>query len=129
MEERPMFVITAKDAPRFELPGVEFTGLAAPSRGSRDLCSWRISVAPGLDSDQAHALDQDEIFMVTSGAIRLVPGGPLLGPGDAAVVTAGTPIQLANPGPDPATAYVVVRAGFTATYADGTAIPTPPWAR
>ena len=124
-----MFVISAQIAPRFELPGVEFTGLAAPSRGSRDLCTWRITVAPGLDSAQAHTLDHDEIFMVISGAVRLFPDGPLLGPGDAAVVPAGTPIQLANPGPDPAVAHVVIRAGFTATQADGTAIPTPPWAR
>jgi hypothetical protein len=64
--------------------------------------------------------------MVTSGAIRLFPDGPLLGPGDAAVVPAGTPIQLANPGPDPAVAHVVIRAGFSATQADGSAIPTHP---
>jgi hypothetical protein len=123
-----MYVIAAADAPRFELPGIEFTGLASPSRGCRDVCTWRITVAAGLRSPQAHVLDQDEIFMVTSGAIRLCPDGDVLGPADAAVVPAGTPIQLTNPGSEPAIAYVVIRAGFTATMADGTVIDRPPWA-
>lgn len=124
-----MYVITAPEAPRFELPGVEFTGLAAPSRGSRDLCTWRITVAAGLDSPQAHTLDRDEVFMVTSGAIRLAPDGPVLRTGDAVVVPAGTPIQLANPEAGSAEVYVAVPAGFTATMADGSVLDTPPWAR
>jgi len=124
-----VFVISATDAPRFELPGVEFTGLASPSRGSRDVCTWRITVAAGLRSPQSHTLDRDEIFMVASGAIQLTPDGALLAAGDAAVVPAGTPIQLINPGAEQAEAYVVISAGFAATLEDGTVVDTPPWAR
>jgi mannose-6-phosphate isomerase-like protein (cupin superfamily) len=123
-----MTVIRAATARQFELPGVRFTALAAPSRGSTDLCTWRITVAPGLDSAQPHTLDRDEIFMVTEGALRLTPGGDVLGPGDALVVPAGSPIQLANPGDEAAEAYVAIRAGFSATMGDGTPIGTPPWA-
>lgn len=123
-----MHVITAANAPRFQLPGVEFTGLAAPSRGSGDVCTWQITVEAGLNSPQSHSLDQDEIFMITSGMLRLSPGGQPLRPGDAAVVPAGTPIQLVNPGDTPATAYVVIRAGFSAVMDDGTPVGTPPWA-
>jgi mannose-6-phosphate isomerase-like protein (cupin superfamily) len=123
-----MHVITAEQAPRFHLPGVEFAGLAAPSRGSADVCTWRITVDPGLESPQSHRLDRDEVFMVVSGGIRLDPDGALLGPGDAAVVPAGTPIQLSNPGDEPAVVHVVVPAGVTATMADGTEAGTPPWA-
>jgi mannose-6-phosphate isomerase-like protein (cupin superfamily) len=122
-------VITATEAPRFALPGIEFTGLAAPSRGSRAVCTWRITVAAGLRSPESHTLDRDEIFMVTSGALHLAPGGALLAAGDAAVVPAGTPIQLINPGDQPAEAFVAIQAGFGGTMADGTAIDTPPWAR
>jgi mannose-6-phosphate isomerase-like protein (cupin superfamily) len=124
-----MHVITAAQAPRFTLPGVEFTAFAAPSRGSADVCTWQIEVAAGLHSDQSHTLDRDEIFMITAGTLQLTPDGPALGPADAAVVPAGTPIQLVNPGTGPARAYVVIRAGFTATMQDGTAIGTPPWAQ
>jgi len=124
-----MYVITATDAPRFELPGIEFTGLASPSRGSREACTWRITVTAGLRSDQSHTLDRDEIFMVVSGAVQLAPEAPVLRAGDAAVVPAGTPIQLSNPGAEPAVAHVVVGTGFTAAMADGTPVDTPPWAR
>jgi mannose-6-phosphate isomerase-like protein (cupin superfamily) len=124
-----MHVTTALEAPRFELPGVEFTGLASPSRGFTDVCTWRIKVAPELRSAQSHTLDRDEIFMVCSGAIQLNPEGPVLRTGDTAVVPAGMPIQLVNADTEPAEAYVVVQAGFAGTSEDGSTIDTPPWAR
>ena len=119
----------ADSAPRFEVPGVEFTGYAAPSRGSDGLCAWRIRVSPGMVSGQAHTLDQDEVFLITWGSIKLSPDGPRLAAGDCAIVPAGTPIQLSNPGQQPAAAHVLIRTGFNATMADGAAIGTPPWAR
>lgn len=124
-----MLLLAAADAPRFALPGVEFTGYASPSRGSRDICTWRITVAAGLHSPEPHLIDRDEIFMVASGAVRFSPDGAIVRAGDAAVLPAGTPIQLINPTDEPAEVYVVIRADFTATTADGTAMDTPPWAR
>ncbi|OLB65888.1 MAG: hypothetical protein AUI10_04970 [Actinobacteria bacterium 13_2_20CM_2_72_6] len=124
-----MNVIRAAEAHRFEIPGTEFTALAAPSRGSSEVCTWRLSVAPHHVADQPHTLDRDEIFMVTAGTIRLAEGGEVLGPGDAAVVPAGHPILVENPGDEPARAYIAIAAGFTATMADGTSVGTPPWAR
>jgi len=123
-----MSVIRGADAPRFELPGVVFTALAAPSRGSADICTWKLTVAPGRDPDRPHTLDQDEIFMVLSGSVRATPGGETLGAGDAVVVKAGNPIQLVNTGDEPAELHVAIRSGFTGTMADGTKI-TPPWAQ
>jgi mannose-6-phosphate isomerase-like protein (cupin superfamily) len=117
------------DAPTFELPGVRFTALAAPSRGSAEICAWQLTVSPGLDSPEPHTLDHDEVFVVTAGGIRLTPGGEIAGRGDALVVPAGEPIQLANPGPEPAQVLVTVRAGFSAKGADGADLGTPPWAR
>ena len=108
-----MHVITASAAPKFDLSGVEFTGYAAPSRGSDDLCTWQITVS----------------FMITSGELRLHPDGPVQAAGDCVIVPAGEPIQVINPGAEAATAHVVIRAGFTATMTDGTAIGTPPWAQ
>jgi mannose-6-phosphate isomerase-like protein (cupin superfamily) len=123
-----MYVITAAEAPRFELPGVHFTGQASPSRGSRDICTWRLTVAPGLVSPEHHTIDQDEVFMVISGQVRLTLDGPLLGPGDAAVVPAGHPIQLTNPGTEPASLVVAIASGFTAKMQTGITVDTPPWA-
>lgn len=123
-----MTVIRAAEAPRFQLPGVEFTGLAAPSRGSAGLCTWRLTVDAGLVGKESHTIDRDEVFMVLSGTVQVTPDGEKLGPGDAIVVPAGEPIQLSNLGDTPAELYVAITAGFTGTLADGTAI-TPPWAQ
>jgi mannose-6-phosphate isomerase-like protein (cupin superfamily) len=124
-----MHVITEAGAPRFALPGVTFTALASPSRGASEVCTWRLTVAPNLRSDQSHTLDRDEIFMVASGAIQLAAGSAVLRAGDAAVVPAGTPIELSNPDDEPAEVFVVIQAGFTGVMADGTVVDTPPWAQ
>ena len=116
------------EQPRFSLPGLEFVGLASPSRGSGGLCTWRLTLEPGLTSDEAHTLDRDEVFMVVRGAIRLGPGADVVGAGDVAVVPSGHPIQVANAGDGEAEVVVAIAAGFTAYSADGSVIETPPWA-
>src|SRR6266542_4309789 len=96
-----MTILRAADAPTFELNGIMFTGYAAPRRGSRQLCTWRIRVAPGSRAEQAHRLDRDEAFMVLAGTVRITPGGEVLHPGDSLVVPAGEPIAVENPAPSP----------------------------
>jgi mannose-6-phosphate isomerase-like protein (cupin superfamily) len=123
-----MQIIRAAEAPRFQLPGVEFTGLAAPSRGSAGLCTWKLTVDPGVGGGEPHTLDRDEVFMVVNGTVQLAPDGEKLGPGDAAVVPAGEPIALTNLGEESAELYVAIVAGFTGTMADGTTVQ-PPWAQ
>jgi mannose-6-phosphate isomerase-like protein (cupin superfamily) len=123
-----MRTIDVTEAPRFDLPGLVFTGLASPSRGSSELCTWRLAIEPGFASPDAHLLDRDEIFMVLRGEVRLSPDAVPIGPGDAAVVPAGTPIQVSNVGDGEAELVVAIGAGFSATAEDGTTIGTPPWA-
>src|SRR5215212_1809328 len=118
----------AAEAPRFQLPGLEFTGLASPSRGSAGLCTWRLVLAPGLTSPEPHVLDRDEVFMVTSGSVRLAPDADVVCASDVAVVPSGTPIQVSNAGDAEAEIVVAIAAGFTATGGDGEVIGTPPWA-
>ena len=121
-------VIRVAEAPRFELPGIEFTAAAAPSRGSDRVCTWRLTVAPRHDSDEPHTLDATEIFMVLTGSVRVTPDGEPVHAGDTVVVPAGDPIQLRNPTDAPAELVVAVSAGFTGTLADGSTIQ-PPWAQ
>jgi mannose-6-phosphate isomerase-like protein (cupin superfamily) len=120
--------LPAGSAPTFALPGIDFVGLASPSRGSANVSTWQITVAPGLISPSGHTLDRDEIFMVTDGVLKIRDDIAEAGPGDTVVVPAGEAIRLSNPGAASATAFVVVAAGFSARAEDGTAIPTPPWA-
>src|SRR3954469_24904704 len=107
-----MPITRAADAPRFELPGAQFTVLAAPSRGSKGLCTWRLRLAVGQRNDDPHTLDRDEVFMVLSGTVQVTPDGEKLEPGDAAVVPAGDPIQVRNLGGTEAELYVAITAGF-----------------
>ena len=122
-----MHVVRAAEAPTFELPGVRFTSLAAPGLGSAETCVWQLTVEPGVESDP-HTLDHDEVFVVLDGSVRLTPGGPSLGPGDAGVVPAGRGNRAHQPRRREARLHVAIRAGFTATMADGTPFGTPPWA-
>jgi mannose-6-phosphate isomerase-like protein (cupin superfamily) len=128
LEGGSMHVIRAAEAPLFQLHGVEFTGLAAPSRGSAGLCTWKVTVDSGLGGGEPHTLDRDEVFMVLTGTVQVTPDGDKLGPGDAVVVPAGEPIALTNLGEGKAELYVAITAGFTGTMADGTQI-RPPWAQ
>lgn len=123
-----MLLIRAAEAPIFDLPGIRFTALAAPSRGSSQTCVWQLRVEPGLVSEEAHTLDHDEVFVVVEGAIRLAPDGDVASVGDAVVVPAGEPIQLDNAGEGVAVVHVAIKAGFVARMADGSVMGTPPWA-
>ena len=123
-----MGVTRAAEAPRFELPGAVFTVLASPSLGSKDICTWRLTVAPTRDEDKPHTVSEDEIFMVISGTVRVTPGGDELGPGDAVMVPAGDPILLVNTGSEPAELHVAIKAGFHGLMADGTKV-SPPWSQ
>jgi mannose-6-phosphate isomerase-like protein (cupin superfamily) len=121
-------LIRSAEQPRFSLPGLEFVGLASPSRGSEGLCTWRLTLEPGMASAEAHTIDRDEVFMVVRGAIRLAPDADVVSSGEVAVVPSGSPIQVANAGDGEAEVVVAIAAGFTAHNADGTLIGTPPWA-
>ncbi|MFI7065612.1 cupin domain-containing protein [Kribbella sp. NPDC050124] len=123
-----MQVVRAAEAPTFDMPGVRFTVLAAPSLGSAGLCTWKLTVDPGAGGDQPHTVDRDEVFMVLNGTVQVTPDGEKLGPGDAVVVTAGEPIRLTNLGSGTAELHVAITSGFTGTMADGTTVQ-PPWAQ
>jgi mannose-6-phosphate isomerase-like protein (cupin superfamily) len=123
-----MPIIRAAEAPRFDLPGAQFTVSAAPSLGSESLCTWRLRLAVGQRNDDPHTLDRDEVFMVLSGTVQVTPDGEKLEPGDSAIVPAGDPIQVRNLGTTEAELYVAIPAGFTGTMSDGTTIQ-PPWAQ
>jgi quercetin dioxygenase-like cupin family protein len=120
-------VITSSDAPTFDVPGVRFTGLAAPSRGASETSVWMIAVEPGAPG-VPHSVTREEIFVATEGAAQFEIGGVVtaLRPGDAAVVPADTEFSLSNPHAEPFRAVVVLPVGGQAVTADGPF--TPPWA-
>ncbi|HEX6543884.1 MAG TPA: cupin domain-containing protein [Ktedonobacterales bacterium] len=126
-----MAFVSAADAPVFTLPGLEFHGLTAPSRGAREICTWHLYVAPEYLDSEAHSLDREEVFVLLEGQLVVTVEGErtILTPGDAVAVQAGAQIQVSNPASVPAHALVCISTGFQRVMADGQPVGTPPWAQ
>jgi quercetin dioxygenase-like cupin family protein len=121
-------LIKSSAAPTFEMPpSLSVLGLAAPSRGARETCVWRVTLAPETPPTP-HALDREEIFVALAGEARVELGGreEVLGPGDALIVPAGETFSLWNPGKTPFTALAVQPVGGRAQLPGGEPF-SPPW--
>lgn len=124
-----MPLITARSTPIFELPHLSVTGLAAPSRGARENCVWRITLSPGAPGAE-HAVDREEIFVAIAGrAEATLDGQPMaFEAGDALIVPPGVRFALANRGSAPFEAVAVLPVGGQAIV-DGGPPFSPPWTR
>jgi mannose-6-phosphate isomerase-like protein (cupin superfamily) len=122
-----MTVISSSAAPTFEAGGTFVTGLASPSRGSREISAWRLRLAPGAASPE-HALTHEEVFVALSGRAAATLDGVRhdVGPGDAIVVGPGVPFVIATEGDAPFEAVACMRCGGLATVGDESF--APPWA-
>ena len=124
-----MPIVKSSLAPLFEHPALSVRGLAAPSRGARETCVWHITLAPGTPGIP-HSVDREEIFVALGGEAQIaIDGAPpvALGAGDTAIVPAGRPFSLSNPGPEPFTALAVLPVGGQASLPGQEAF-CPPWA-
>jgi mannose-6-phosphate isomerase-like protein (cupin superfamily) len=122
-----MPVITAEEAPTFEVDGTRVVGLAAPSRGATHTSAWRLTLAAGAASPP-HALSQEEVFVALRGRVeaRYPESVEEVGAGGALIVPAGVEFTLVNPGDEPFEAVAVLPVGGRAVV-DGEPL-TPPWA-
>lgn len=122
-----MPLIDNANPPRFEIPGVSFAGVAAPSRGSAENAVWRTTVAPdspGLE----HHMTREEIIIALSGqgVVHIGDDRYPLAPGDAFAVPAFTDFRIACEGDAPFEAITVLPAGGRAVVA-GKPSFQPPW--
>lgn len=122
-----MPVIRAEHAPKFALPGLSVTGLAAPSRGARETSVWRVRVEPGSPG-AAHWVDREEIFVALSGRALVTLGGERIeiSPGDTLVVPPGVEFGLASACAEGFEALCVAPAGVRACMPRGEPF-SPPW--
>jgi mannose-6-phosphate isomerase-like protein (cupin superfamily) len=121
-----MPVITMQDAPVFDTGGAVITGLAAPSRGSKDVAAWRVAFGADKPST-AHSLTREEVFVVLTGSVtaRFAGHSETATAGGALVVPAGAEFSLiAEDGP--AEAICILPVGGQADTGSGAF--TPPWA-
>lgn len=121
--------IDAATAPRFELHGASFTGLAAPSRGAAETAVWMVTLPP-KSVGTPHRLTREEIFVALEGAAIATLDGQSheLTPGSALVVPAQAELTLSNPHDAPFRTVAVLPVGGQAIVG-GNPPFTPPWAQ
>jgi mannose-6-phosphate isomerase-like protein (cupin superfamily) len=122
-----MPVIRANDAVEHHVHGGTFSSFVAPSRGSAQLCAWRL-IVPGDVQGVAHRPTREEVLLILDGAMSVTLDGETsdLSPGDVAVVPAGSEVCV-DTGPTGATAWVTTTGGLEAVMPDGSRF-APPWA-
>lgn len=125
-----MTLIAAADVAVFDIPDAHVVAYAAPSRGSTELCLWRIDIAPGSTSP-LHHLDCEELFLCLDGAAVVelpgdLPGRRPIAAGDCLVLPAGTDFSF-HVGDQPFRAVACMRAGGKATMAASGETVVPPW--
>jgi len=113
-------------APQFDLHGVTFTSIAAPSRGTLETSLWRASVAPG--PGVLHHMTREEIILATSGEglVRIDGETHRLTPGDVFAIPPFTDFQLEAAGDERFEAIVTLPVGGRAVIAGQPAFQ-PPW--
>ena len=123
-----MPVLRPADAVSFETHGSRFLSFVSPSKGSRQLCAWQLTVPAGLRG-VTHRPTREEVLLVLDGELQVTLDGETsaLGSGDVVLVPAGTELRV-DAGAAGATAWVSTTPGLQAITADGTRI-TPPWAQ
>ena len=112
-----MRIITADQAPIFNLPGIEITGFAAPSRGSVENAAWRLRMEPRTPPT-VHRVTREEIFIALAGrAVLHIDGAEHhLAAGGAAIVPANVDFALSNPNAAPFEAIAVLPVGAQAIF-------------
>jgi quercetin dioxygenase-like cupin family protein len=123
-----MPVISHTDAVKFTLPGIEFTGLAAPSRGATESSVWMVRIEPGTPGTP-HRLTREEVIVAIEGRARATVNGQThdLEAGGAVVIPPQSDFSLENPYDAPFRGIAVLPVGGAAVVAGETFIP--PWAQ
>ncbi|MDT4925093.1 MAG: hypothetical protein QOG01_2806 [Pseudonocardiales bacterium] len=121
-----MSIVSAEEAPVFDTGAARIVGLAAPSRGARDVAAWRVEFRAGKPTP-SHSLTREETFVVLAGSVtaKFADHDETASAGGALIVPAGTEFTLVAAG-GPAEAICILPVGGQAVSEGATF--TPPWA-
>src|SRR5690242_10946875 len=113
------------DSTTYDMHGSRFDSYVSPSRGSDELCAWRLTVPAGL-AGVPHRPSRDEVLLGLDGRLRVVLDGIEhdLTAGEVVLVRAGAELTVTS-GPEGGSAWVTTTPGLTATTADGTVVEPP----
>lgn len=121
-----MPIVSFAEGVDYHTHGSTFSSYVAPSRGSEQLCAWRLTVPAGA-AGVAHRPTREEVILILTGRLSVALDGVTSGlsPGDVAVVPAGAELRV-DGGDSECTAWVTTTPGLEAVLGDGTRL-VPPW--
>ncbi len=122
-----MVVIHRSDAQVFDAHGSRFSSYVAPSRGSTELCAWRLEV-PANTHGVPHRPTREEVLLVLTGELQVTLDGNtgVARSGDVVLVPAGGELCV-NSGSAGVTAWVVT-SPLLEVELPGAGRFRPPWA-
>lgn len=123
-----MNIINASEDRTIKTASAVMYGLAAPSLGSEQLATWKVSVLDGGESP-VHVIDKDQVWMPIAGSFEFTIDGETqkVSANQALVVPAGSVRQFRSIG-EPLEALVAMQAGALVSI-PGTEGSNPvPWA-
>jgi quercetin dioxygenase-like cupin family protein len=123
-----MIIINPSEDRTIKTASAVMYGLAAPSQGSEQLATWKVSVIDGGQSP-VHVIDKDQVWMPITGSFEFTVDGDTeqVSAGQALVVKAGSVRQFRSLG-EPLEALVAMPAGAQVSI-PGTEGSNPvPWA-
>jgi quercetin dioxygenase-like cupin family protein len=109
-------------------PAAVMTGLAAPSRGSAEISTWRVRMEPAATGPE-HAIDREQVWTLLSGSLEITSAGrtETVASGQTVVLPAGALRQIRTTA-EPAEALVAMPAGGRARVPGSTEALALPWA-
>lgn len=123
----PVIVCAADDRTTTTASG-KTVGLAAPSQGSAELSSWRVTMNAGAEGP-THAIDREQVWMPLAGRFEFTADGETVAvaAGGAVVLPAGV-VRRVRAAEGPAEAIVCMAVGGLATIPGNDERHRLPWA-
>ncbi|MFI6444293.1 VOC family protein [Kitasatospora sp. NPDC050543] len=127
-EETAVHVITPSPENVTVSPNATMTGLAAPSRGSSELSTWKVAMEAGASGPE-HAVSREQVWTVTAGVVEVTCAGR------TEKVAAGQTLVLPPDAvrrihaPEAAEAHVAMRADGVVTVPGTEGTRVLPWAQ
>ncbi len=124
-----MHVVSETEERTIRTAAATMYGLAGPSQGSAEVCTWRVVLGAG-NSTPEHAIDREQVWMPLSGAFEIVADGSVerIGAGQAVILPAGVVRRVTALG-GPAEALVAMGVDGRATVPGGDGALPLPWAQ
>jgi quercetin dioxygenase-like cupin family protein len=115
--DAPVFTVNKPGLDKIPTPHLKIHSYTAPSRGAKEICVWRITLAPNLPQRMG-TMDHEEFFMVLSGVASITLDGTEieLNPGDGVFVPPNTPVGMGNLHDEPAELVECCPVGLQVTF-------------